>query len=386
MNVPVGSRLGTPGVWSAAAVVAIADRPWAAPPVLAAADCPLVLPDRWIWDLWPVQTLAGGVATVAGGELWMALAAPVMANPIDRHAVARLWLLHHSGGDWHDLGPVLPVGHSPGSREWSGSATLDGDRLVLHFTAAGRRGEAVPTFEQRLFMTETRLPAAAICCPIGWSPPIETVRSDGAIYDRARETTGAVGTIKAFRDPAWFRDPADNTEYLLFTASLAASSSAFNGTIGVARRLGSAWQLLPPLITADGVNNELERPHIVISGNYYYLFWSTQASVFAPGIEAPTGLYGMVTDRLAGPWTPINGTGLVIGNPAEAPHQAYSWLVLNDLRVVSFIDRCPNFIGQPAPEFKLQLVGDIVTLAPLASHLVKPQSPRTGTSARLDHG
>jgi levansucrase len=29
---------------------------------------------------------------------------------------------------------------------------------------------------------------------------------------------------------------------------------------------------------------------------------------------------------------------LVLRNPAEEPFQAYSWLVLNDLRVASFID------------------------------------------------
>ena len=40
---------------------------------------------------------------------------------------------------------------------------------------------------------------------------------------------GAIGTIKAFRDPAFFRDPADGCDYLLFTASLAASASAWNG-------------------------------------------------------------------------------------------------------------------------------------------------------------
>jgi levansucrase len=195
------------------------------------------------------------------------------------------------------------------------------------------------------------------------------------IYDRARETTGTVGTIKAFRDPTWFRDPADGNEYLLFTASLAASSSAFNGSIGVACRSGHGWELRPPLITADGVNNELERPHIVVADSRYYLFWSTQASVFAPGITAPTGLYGMVAPRLQGPWTPINGTGLVIGNPPAAPDQAYSWLVLADLRVTSFIDRCPGFVGRPAPELRLMLSGDSAALVPIASGHDAGQNP-----------
>ena len=35
---------------------------------------------------------------------------------------------------------------------------------------------------------------------------------------------------------------------------------------------------------------------------------------------------------------PLNGTGLVFANPDTAPKQAYSWLVLPDLQVTSFID------------------------------------------------
>lgn len=354
-----------PTVWSETDAGAIADRPWPALPLIAPDDGPAVVPGRWLWDLWPVQNAEGGVAAVAGGELWMALSAPVGPESTGRHASARLWLLHRAEGGWHDLGPVLPDGHSPGSREWSGSAMLEGDRLVLHFTAAGRRGEPAPSMEQRLFMAEARLRVAPSLGLTRWTPAVETVRSDGIIYDLAREPTGAVGKIKAFRDPAWFRDPVDGAEYLLFTASLAASTSAFNGAIGVARRDGDGWRPLPPLVTADGVNNELERPHIIVFAGLYYLFWSTQGHVFAPGITAPTGLYGMVADRLHAPWAPINGTGLVLGNPAAAPQQAYSWLVLDDLRVTSFVDHCPAFVGRPAPEQRLVLRGDIASLAPL---------------------
>ncbi|RYY46016.1 MAG: glycoside hydrolase family 68 protein, partial [Sphingomonadales bacterium] len=99
------------------------------------------------------------------------------------------------------------------------------------------------------------------------------------------------------------------------------------------------WDIRPPLISADTLNNELERPHVVMHGGLYYLFWSTQRHVFNPdGPTGPTGLYGMVSDRLYGGWRPLNGTGLVFANPDAAPKQAYSWLVLPDLQVTSFID------------------------------------------------
>ena len=321
-----------------------------------------VAPRTDLWDFWPVQDADGGVAPITGGELWFALSAAAAGDPVERHDRARLRLLHRTADSWRDLGNALPDGLSPGSREWSGSAVIDarGEVVTLYFTAAGRRGEERPTYEQRLFETRGRLrPDVGI---IGWTPPVESVASDGVDYVVANQRDGAVGTIKAFRDPGYFCDPADGAEYLLFTASLARSVSAFNGAVGVARRTEGRWCLAAPLVHADGLNNELERPHIVVAGGLYYLFWSTQASVFAPGIVAPTGLYGMVAEGLRGDWRPLNGSGLVAANSRAAPAQAYSWLVRADLRVGSFVDQpAPGragFGGRPAPEFRLTLDGD----------------------------
>lgn len=320
-----------------------------------------------LWDFWPVQFADGTVAPVAGGELWFALSAAADGEPVARHDHARLRLLRRDARGWHDLGNALPDGLSPGSREWSGSAVVDAQRetVTLYFTAAGRRGEASTTYVQHLFETQGRLDLVGRID--SWTVPIESVASDGIDYVVADQTAGAVGTIKAFRDPGYFRDPVDGAEYLLFAASLARSASAFNGAVGVAMRTLKGWRLLPPLIHADGLNNELERPHVVVADGLYYLFWSTQASVFAPGIVAPTGLYGMVADRFLGAWRPLNGSGLIAANPSAAPAQAYSWLVLTDLRVTSFVDQPgpgrAGFGGRPAPEFRLCLEEDRAWIA-----------------------
>lgn len=348
--------------WTKAQVAAIAAGPLPALPPIDPARRPRIGIGLDVWDFWPVQSADGRVAGIGGGELWFALSAPATGAPVLRHAQARLRLLHRAGATWRDLGPALPDGFSPGSREWSGSAIVDARREVvtLYFTAAGRRGEAATTFEQRLFETRGRLrPDGTIA---GWTPPVESVASDGVDYVIADQAEGEVGTIKSFRDPGWFRDPADDGEYLLFAGSLARSASAFNGAVGIAARTAGGWRLRPPLLHADTVNNELERPHIVVHDGRYYLFWSTQASVFAPGLIAPTGLYGMIADRLVGAWRPLNGTGLVAANPDSAPFQAYSWLVLPDLSVSSFVDQpAPGragFGGVPAPAFGIGLAGD----------------------------
>ena len=333
-----------------------------------------------IWDSWPVQNPAGSIARINGREFWMALAAPYHPDTTFRHHHARIRLLERDGADWIDCGSLLPDGFSPGSREWAGSAVYDdaSDKVTLYFTAAGRRGEAKPTFEQRIYMTQGKFSQDSTRPSIrNWSAPVEIFQADDEVYLKVDQADGEPGKIKAFRDPAYFKDPADGQVYILFTGSLKKSTSDFNGAVGIAKSTTngvSGWALLPPLVTADELNNELERPHLIFENGLYYLFWSTQATTFAPdGPVGPNGLYGMVADRVLGPYRPLNETGLVAANPLAEPFQAYSWWVLSDLAVASFIDYWglkgrsvdddpelarQQFGGTFAPFFKLKLEGD----------------------------
>ena len=129
-----------------------------------------------------------------------------------------------------------------------------------------------------------------------------------------------------------------------------------------------SWELLEPLVTADGVNNELERPHLFVHDDFYHLFFSTQARMFHPEVTAPTGLYGFVASNLLGPYEPLNGHGLVFADPPERPFPAHSCTVLNDLGVVGFIDAVgidgatgTNLFADPAGRRRGEFGG---TLAP----------------------
>lgn len=364
--------------WTAAQVAGIASQAVPRAPRFDKPD-PLI-PGIDLWDYWPVQEEDGSQAVIAGGTLFILLSAPALSDPDARHAHARLRLMHRVGDQWRDLGPLLADGFSPGSREWSGSAIVspDHEQVTLYFTAAGARGEGAISYRQRLFETRAALTIDGADIRFApWSKPVEMVTPDGIDYVADMEGGGAIGTIKAFRDPAFFRDPATGEDYVFFAASLARSASFWNGAVGMARRTGEGWQLMPPLVSADGLNNELERPHVIVHHGLYYLFWSTQQKVFADdGPSGPNGLYGMVADALLGPWRPINGTGLVFANPVEAPYQAYSWFVLPDLVVQSFADMTGladpprdiaearrHFGGAPAPELHLRIEGDRVWLA-----------------------
>ena len=366
----------TPTPWTAVEARAAADQPAAALPVIAAADVVPIIPDHDLWDMWPIADADGRTVVVEDRSWWFFLATPRFDDPDDRHDAARIRLTSRNADGWRDHGDAFPDGFAPGSREWSGSAVLDADgvTLTMYFTASGRRG-GPRTFEQRLFETRGRFADGRVG---DWSAPVESVAADGASYVCADQAEAVDGRIKGFRDPGYFRDPADGTEYLLFCGSAGWVDDVHDGIVGVARRAGGAqaWTLAPPLVESIGVNSELERPHIVLHDGRYYLFWSTQAKRFADGIGAPTGLYGMVASDMAGPWRPLNGSGLVAANPAAEPYQGYCWWVTGECDVISFVDfwglagatpddagtRRAHFGGTAAPWFRLALRDDVANV------------------------
>lgn len=368
-------------------VEAIADTTLPAAPLIDH-SVPL-FPEYDLWDLWPVQNPDGSVAEIGGGELWMVLSAPRQADPNMRHDIARTRLLFQHNGDWQDCGLLFPHDLNPGSREWSGSALYEAGTgtITAYFTAAGRRGEVARSFEQRLFSATGTLDLAGLNPRITeWSSAQSLVSNDGRYYVDLSRDHGTPGSIRGFRDPYWFRDPLDGQSYILFTGSQPGGVPHCNGVIGLAVESSEsgdpAFDLMPSIVSADGVANEMERPHMLVRDGLYYLFWSTQRSVFSnDGPKGPTGLYGMVGDSVTGPFEPLNGTGLVIANPAQEPHQAYCWQVLDSLEVVSFVnhwglkgrnlDNNPalnreQFGGTIAPMLKIEINGSTTRLLGLA--------------------
>jgi levansucrase len=308
-------------------------------PVIGPAVAPRVLLHHDIWDMWPVQEEDGSTTVVLGAELWMALSAPATGHPEERHDRARIRMLGRTDDQWRDLGDVFDDGTSLGSREWSGSALRRGDgTLSIYYTAAGVRGETRPTFHQRVVEARTGLTVADGSVQLGRSVEHRVIlHQEGDTYLPADDLEGGPGRIKAFRDPSWLRDPADGREYLLVAASVP-WQDRFMGALALATATHGGWTLGPPLVCADGINHEMERPHIVVHRSRYYLFFCTSRQSFHPAGSAPTGLYGFVAPALAGPYEPLNGSGLVIQNPPSQPEQAYAWLVLPDLRVESFVN------------------------------------------------
>jgi levansucrase len=186
---------------------------------------------------------------------------------------------------------------------------------------------------------------------------------DGGWYETAAQSRGMIYT---FRDPWFFADPATGEVTLLFEANTPVpegsgacdgepAAKEFNGCVGVAvSPTGDPldWELRAPLLDAVCVNQELERPHVVVRDDRYYLFVSSHMHTFAPGIEGHDALYGFVADSLRGDYRPLNGSGLVVTNPANAPFQAYSWMAFpyaDEVLVQSFFNYY-DFAGQSLDE------------------------------------
>jgi levansucrase len=357
------------------------------PRIFGQGDVQHLDPALTLWDIWPVQLDNGDLVELDSGSLWVMLSAPRLPDPDVRHNMARMRLLLKTQAGWRDCGNLLPDGFSPGSREWSGSTRLNPDtgEVTLWFTAAGRRDEVKPDFEQRLFHAVGTLDATGSLPRVtGWHSLTQTVVNTGEFYADLSVTQGVPGQIKGFRDPYWFRDPADGAGYVLFTASRASHlpPSPYDGVIGLARATDvdghQTFELLPPILDAFGLASEMERPHIFVRDGLYYVFWSTQTHIFDQRFaQGPTGLYGMVGPTLFGPFEPLNGSGLVLANPPEEPRQAYAWQVLPSLEVVSFVDfwglkggnihtdlilKQTQFAGSIAPSSYVSLQGTTSTL------------------------
>ncbi|TDD32083.1 hypothetical protein E1286_44055 [Nonomuraea terrae] len=78
-------------------------------------------------------------------------------------------------------------------------------------------------------------------------------------------------------------------DHLLIAASTA-WGDGFTGAIALAEPRARAWSLLAPLLVAEGVNHELERPHVIVHDSWHYLFFSTQRHGFHPADSAHRAL------------------------------------------------------------------------------------------------
>jgi levansucrase len=348
-------------------------------------------PDLYVWDAWPVRTVAGDVATIDGWHVMIALSSARESGsawPFYTRSTWRFW--YTKDGNWQLGGPVFSREEALGSRQWAGSSTYDPNtgRVTFYYTAVGAPEAAsleddtpplaYPPNHPAAGRPSTVQRMAAVSAAVTTGPQGVAfddfgehriiLEADGELY-QTHEQSRTDQVIYGMRDPWFWREPETGDDYILFTANAGFAPGTHNGVVGVARANDDGgWELLPPILGAPGVSSQLERPHLVRRGERLYLLFSTHAFTFADGLSGPEGLYGFVshTGRLEGPWEPLNGSGLVAGNPPSAPTMTYSYLTLPDGWVMSYLNTAGGeltesapgkFFGGPAPLFRVAFDG-----------------------------
>ena len=394
----------TPTIWTRAQALKVReDDPTTTSPVINT-DFKIMSDTLFIWDTMPLRTLDGEVASIDGWSVIFTLAAPrrpkeftdangvydIKADWEDRHGNARIhYWYSKTSKDWIYGGRVMKEGVSPTSREWAGTPILLDTKgnIDLYYTCV-TPGATVAKVRGKITTTRKKV----TCSHFNEVKPL--FEADGKYYQ-----TEDQNPYFNFRDPSPFIDPVDGKLYMFFEGNVAGYRGTHKitekekgflptghnemggskyqcGCIGlaVAKDLsGDEWELLPPLITATGVNDQTERPHYVYVDNKYYLFTISHKFTYADGLTGPDGVYGFVSENLTGPYRPMNGSGLVLGNPSSQPFQSYSHCIFpttegkNVFNATSFIDSVPvknngklqyRIGGTEAPTIQLVIEGD----------------------------
>jgi levansucrase len=372
----------------------------------------------WVWDSWVLRNRDTSLAQVNGYYALFSLIAPRSLAPEERHSNARIgYWYSQDGRNWTFAGRVFPEEDSLGSRQWSGGALYDKGNLYLFYTAVGRKGEPEVRFEQRIAVAKAKIVTNAEGMSFtNWTPHQIIVEPEGVHYQTEIQSNytpegivepepgpssdpadGSHNIIYSFRDPWFFEDPVDGKSYLLFAASTPGTTQEKTCTIdeignvpnsdnikpGVADYSGSVgvavapdpdnlfvWKRLPSIFSAECVNQQLELPRFVFKDGKYYLFIASHNFTFPKDLRN-TGLdalYGFVSDSLNGKYTPLNESGLVLGNPEDNPIQTFAWVVLPNEVVLSFMNYTnlgevsPERLSQQSIEFQRDRFGG--TLAP----------------------
>lgn len=343
-----GSETYETTLWTADQVNTMTLTPDKSVPVITELPRPKDMPGYWIWDTWPVLLRDNTPARINGHFVLISLTAPDSVLPGKRHDIATYrYMISTDGTNWKDMGELFTKGSAFGSRQWAGSTIYDpGTRkLTVFCTATGERGETQLSYTQRMAQTSATLTAETNTVAFGnWEQHRIILTPDLKWYAQSTGTD-TKGIVFAFRDPSFFRDPRTGKNYLTFTGRIhGAADQTYNGNVGIAVASDenlSSWTMMKPLIAAPDVNAELERPIALFMDNRYYLIISTHLFTFKPPLKGPEGMYGWTAPTLFGPWTPMNGSALMLHNPASNPDQTYSYQLLQDKSVLSFV----NYIG-----------------------------------------
>jgi len=399
------------------------------------ADFPATNPDVWVWDTWTLIDKKANQFSYNGWEVIFCLTADKNAGYgfDDRHTHARIGYFYRRAGipasqrpvngGWIYGGHLIPEGAQEQvfagttytiTAEWSGSMRLldpTSNQVSLFYTdmAFNRDASGQDITPSQAVITQSLGQIHADFTHVwftGFTKHTPLLRPDGVLYQN-----GAQNPYYNFRDPFTFEDPQHpGVNYMVFEGNTAGQRGVANCTaedlgyrandphaetvqqvldsgayyqkaaIGLAVAQDSSlskWKFLPPLISANCVNDQTERPQMYIKDGKYYIFTISHRTTYAAGVDGPDGVYGFVGNGIRSDFQPMNyGSGLMLGNPTDLNEaagtdydanqnqnprafQSYSHYVMPDGLVESFIDTVEGRRGGAlSPTVKVRIRGD----------------------------
>lgn len=378
-------------------------------------DFPVMNEEVWVWDTWSLTDARANQMSYKGWDVIFSLVAPRSIGFDDRHQHARIgYFYRHSNAEpdtqWTYGGYLFPDNTSISTTEWSGSTRLmQGNKVRVFYTATtfGTPRPGTAAKPAVIGAVEGQIKATKDGVTFSKFGEHKTIlEPDGKWYQTKEQNP-----YFSFRDPFTFEDPAypgktfmvfegtgagvpGSPETLITEADLgyreddpyAESVDEVNaqgvfwqrGNIGLAvatdKKL-TEWKMLPPILTAYGVNDQTERPQMLIENGNYYLFTISHQYTYAAGLRGPDGVYGFVGKGIRSDFEPLNKSGLVLGSPTdlnlpsarpEDPQpgqnprqfQAYSHYIQPGGLVQSFIDNVEGRRGGTlSPTVKINYSG-----------------------------
>ncbi|CAH1857337.1 glycoside hydrolase family 68 protein [Convivina praedatoris] len=379
-----------------------------------------------IWDSWPVQNpTTGQVSNWNGYQLVMAMMG--VPNQNDNH----VYLLYNKYGDnelshWKNAGPIFGYNATAVSQEWSGSSLVNPDGSVQVFYTQVDTSDANLNHQKLATATLNLIEKDGEIVVDSVENNHILFEGDGYYYqsyNQWRATNRGADNI-AMRDPHIIED-SDGSRYLAFEAAtgvqnyqgynqifnwknyggdtaqnlkdffrllsdedMKSRATWANAAIGLLKlsdndKNPTVSELYTPLLTANMVSDEIERPDIIKIGDKYYLFADTrlnrgsnddawQKANLAVGDNV--AMVGYVSDRLTGGYVPLNNSGVVLTSsvPANWRTATYSYYAVpveghSDRVLITSYMTNRNYVAGDgmnstwAPSFLLQLNSDNTT-------------------------
>lgn len=379
-----------------------------------------------VWDSWPVQDATTGYVTNWNGYQ-LAVAMMGVPNTNDNH----IYLLYNKYGDnnladWKNAGPIFGFNADALTQQWSGSATVNSDGSIqLFYTKVdtsdnNSNHQKIATATLYLNHDDNTVSIAKV------ENDHVVFEGDGwhyQTYAQWRATNRGADNI-AMRDAHIVKDNEGN-RYLVFEASTGLSdyqgpeqifnwsnyggddhfnynsfirlldnkdmnsrASWANAAIGIIKlnndeKNPQVEEVMSPLLTANMVSDEIERPDVVKLGDKYYLFAATRLNRGSNddawmkanyNVGDNVAMVGYVSDNLTSGFKPLNDSGVVLtaSVPANWRTATYSYYAVpvegkdNQVLITSYITNRNGVAGENmdstwAPSFLLQINPDNTT-------------------------